>query len=85
MDNTALNDDILTVEEAAEVLKIAPEKVLDLLMSADLAGRNIGGSWRTTRRALLSFVDGAPIAAGCCGPGGVCCTPAGAAPGMGWS
>ena len=82
----ALEDcEILTVAEAAAVLKIPSEKVLDLLMSADLPGRNIGGEWRTTRRALVSFVDGAPIAGGCCGSGGTCCAPTGTAPGTGWS
>lgn len=81
--------DILTVNEAAAILKLAPEKVLDLLMSADLAGRSIGGEWRTTRRAVATFVDGLGQGAGCCGPG--CCpaappTAAGRVPAEhGWS
>lgn len=71
-----MDDEILTLEEAAELLKIPQEKVLDLLMSADLQGRNIGGVWRTTKRAIVSFVDGAPIAgSGCCGANGTCCVP----------
>lgn len=69
-----MDDEILSVEEAAARLKIAPAQVLDLLMAADLAGRNIGGEWRTTTRALLSFVDGLGVGSGCCGPG-MCCTP----------
>ena len=86
-----MDDEILTLGEAAHLLKIPQEKVLDLLMSADLAGRDIGGEWRTTKRALISFVDGAPIAGGgCCGPGGTCCTPLSAEatathPPTGWS
>ncbi len=86
-----MDDEILTLGEAAHLLKIPQEKVLDLLMSADLAGRNIGGEWRTTKRALISFVDGAPIAGGsCCGPGGTCCAPLSAEsaathPPTGWS
>lgn len=85
-----MDDEILTVDEAAGLLKIAPQQVLDLLMSADLAGRNIGGEWRTTKRALVTFVDGIGATSGCCGPG-MCCPPAAsAAPGRpaathGWS
>jgi excisionase family DNA binding protein len=67
-------DDILTVEEAAELLKVAPDIVLDLLMSSELPGRNIGGEWRTTKRALVSFVDGVPLQAECCLSDG-CCAP----------
>ena len=64
-----MDDEILTVEEAARLLKIAPETVLGLLMAADLAGRNIGGEWRTTKRALVGFVDGIGLSTSCCGPG----------------
>ncbi len=69
-----MDDEILTVEEAAVLLKIAPATVLELLMSSDLAGRNIGGEWRTTKRALIGFVDGIGMSSGCCGPG-MCCPP----------
>ncbi len=67
-----MDDDILTVDEAAGLLKVTPDLVLNLLQSSELAGRNIGGEWRTTRRALVSFVDGVPIQAGCC-PQEMCC------------
>lgn len=73
-----MDNEILTVDEAAGLLKIAPELLLELLMSADLPGRNIGGAWRTTKRALVGFVDGLDQQAGCCGPG-MCCTPGAAA------
>lgn len=79
-------EDILTVDEAAQLLKIAPQAVLDLLMSSDLPGRNLGGEWRTTRRALIGFIDGLDQAGGCCGPG-MCCPPVAATtkPAAGWS
>ena len=72
-----MDDEILTVEEAACLLKIAPETVLGLLMASDLAGRNIGGEWRTTKRALVGFVDGIGLSTSCCGPG-MCCPSAAA-------
>lgn len=70
-----MDAEILTVDEAAGLLKVAPDTVLNLLLSNELAGRNVGGEWRTTRRALVSFVDGAPLNA-CCGPE-MCCGPSG--------
>ena len=69
------NDEILTVEEAAGLLKVAPDVVLNLLVSNDLPGRNIAGQWRTTTRALVSYVDGVPLQMSCCTPE-MCCKPA---------
>jgi hypothetical protein len=75
-----MEDEILTIEEAAAMLKVEPAVVTDLLVSNELPGRHIGGAWRTTRRALVSYVDGVPLQAACCGPGeccppGACCVP----------
>jgi len=69
-----MDDEILTVEEAARLLKVTPEVVSGLLKSSDLVGRTIGGEWRTTKRALMSFVDGVPLQMACCPPE-MCCTP----------
>lgn len=71
-----MDDDILTIDEAARYLKVSPEIVADLLKSSDLVGRTIGGEWRTTKRALLSFVDGVSLQGACCPPG-MCCGPSG--------
>jgi hypothetical protein len=72
--------EILTVEEAASMLKVGPQVVTDLLVSSELPGRHIGGAWRTTRRALVSYVDGVPLQTVCCTPSeccppGECCAP----------
>lgn len=75
-----MDDDILTVDEAARLLKVAPDIVTRLLMASEIAGRNIGGEWRTTRRALLSFVDGVPLSTACC-PSDGCCSSAGCSSG----
>jgi hypothetical protein len=69
-----VDDEILTVEEAAALLKVAPDIVTQLLLSSELAGRNIGGEWRTTKRALVSFVDGTSLQMSCCSPE-MCCAP----------
>ncbi|MBI2433501.1 MAG: hypothetical protein HYV26_11585 [Candidatus Hydrogenedentes bacterium] len=71
--------DILTVEEAARTLQVEPAIIVQLLESSELPGRLVAGTWRTTRRALTSFVDGVPLQAVCCTPmscGPMCCTPA---------
>ena len=67
-----MDSEILTIDEAAGLLKVAPEVVLNLLLTSELAGRNISGEWRTTKRALVSFVDGAPLQINCCGPESCC-------------
>ena len=69
---TIVSDEVLTVEEAAQALKVSPDIVTGLLEEGDLPGRQIDGDWRTTQRALVSYVDSVPIQMGCC------CAPAGA-------
>ena len=53
-----MTDEILTVEQAAEFLKLSPQTVWAMLKSGDLPGRQVGRKWRTTRRALLHYIDG---------------------------
>ena len=71
-------DSILTVEEAAAALKVDASLVKTLLESKEIPGKLVGDEWRTTLRALVSYVDGAPLApeASCCVPM-QCCTPDG--------
>ncbi len=57
-----MDGEILTIGEAAHLMKVAPEVIEELLNANELPGRIVGGEWRTTTRALLSFVDGAPLA-----------------------
>ncbi len=61
-----MSDKILTIEEAAKRLKVAPDIVGGLLESGELPGRQIGGEWRTTSRALLGYIDGISTQGGCC-------------------
>ncbi len=69
-----MDNDILTVEEAASVLQVDVQVVTDLLVASELPGRHIGGAWRTTRRALVTYVDGVSSQMVCCPPG-ECCPP----------
>jgi excisionase family DNA binding protein len=69
-----VSDKIFTPKEAAKCLKVASETVIELLESGDLPGRQIGGEWRTTRRAIMSFVDGVPLQQTVCCTPTVCCT-----------
>ncbi len=76
-----MDDDILTAEEAAALLRVKADTILELLKTSELAGRKIAGEWRTTKRALLDFVDGMSSQMNCCPPGmccppGACCPPA---------
>lgn len=63
-----MSDNVLTVDEAATLLKVSPETIVALLEAQEVAGRILEGSWRTTQRALLNYIDGASDAMGC-----ICC------------
>lgn len=69
-----MTDEIMTVDEAAAALKTAPDVVVALLDSGELPGRKLGGEWRTTSRALVSYVDGVPNGMVCCTTSD-CCAP----------
>ena len=69
-----MDDDILTADNAAGLLKVSTDMVIELLMSGELPGRNVGSGWLTTRRALIGFIDGLSEQSAGCGPG-MCCAP----------
>jgi excisionase family DNA binding protein len=51
--------EVLTVDEAAELLQADPEAVRALAESGELPGRKIGDEWRFLRRAVLAWLGGA--------------------------
>ncbi len=51
-------DEVLTVEEAAALLRVAPGDVSALAEAGDLPGRKIGEDWRFLRRAVLAWLGG---------------------------
>jgi excisionase family DNA binding protein len=50
--------DVLTVEQAAELLQVEADAVRTLAESGDLPGRQIGSEWRFARSAVLDWLAG---------------------------
>jgi excisionase family DNA binding protein len=51
--------EVLTVEQAAELLQTDPAAVRALADAGELPGRRIGEEWRFLRRAVLAWLGGA--------------------------
>jgi excisionase family DNA binding protein len=51
--------EVLTVEQAAELLQVEPDAVRALAESGELPARRIGEEWRFSRRAVLGWLGGA--------------------------
>jgi excisionase family DNA binding protein len=49
---------VLTAEQAAELLAVAPAELLELAERGELPGRRIGAEWRFSRQALLDWLAG---------------------------
>ena len=54
------NDDpvVMTLEEAAELLRLEPEKLAALAAAGDVPGRKLGDEWRFARSGLLNWLSG---------------------------
>jgi excisionase family DNA binding protein len=50
--------EVLTVDQAAELLQVAATDLLAMAEAGDLPGRDIGGQWRFSRPALLAWLAG---------------------------
>jgi excisionase family DNA binding protein len=51
--------DVLTAEQAAELLQVGEAEVLALAEAGTLPGRRIGDKWRFSRPALIEWLAGA--------------------------
>jgi excisionase family DNA binding protein len=51
------NDSILTVEEAAKMIKVSTKTIRDWLRSGQLRGLKAGKQWRILRQDLESFMQ----------------------------
>ena len=51
-----MKDDILTVREVAEMLKLADKTVYGLVSEGEIPGFKVGGSWRFSRKELEKWV-----------------------------
>jgi excisionase family DNA binding protein len=57
----ALTDEVLTLEEAAALLKLPADTVRSRAEEGDLPGRRFGNEWRFARIAVLAWLaDGDP-------------------------
>ena len=50
-------EQILTLREAAEYLRLSQRTLLRLLREGRIPGRKIGGQWRLTERRLTEYVE----------------------------
>jgi excisionase family DNA binding protein len=50
--------DVLTPEQAAELLQVSEEDVVALAEEGTLPGRRIGAQWRFSRPALIAWLAG---------------------------
>ena len=62
-------DDILTVSDVANLLKIAEKTGYGLVQKGDLPGFKVGGQWRFSRAAIDSWIEVKTQAAGAHGDG----------------
>jgi|SRR5215207_9647367 len=51
--------DVLTPAQAAELLQVAEDEVVELAEAGKLPGRRIGDRWRFSRPALIAWLAGA--------------------------
>lgn len=56
---TSVADSILTPDQVAEEMSLKPETVRVLMRKGELPGVKVGGSWRTTRRAIYDHLESA--------------------------
>jgi excisionase family DNA binding protein len=63
-------DEILTISEVAELLKIAEKTVYGLAQRGEIPAFKVGGQWRFSRAALDSWIKASTRAAGDTGNAG---------------
>ena len=55
-----IGERLLTLREAAEVLRLSPRTVREYVQCGEIEGRIIGGRWRFRRADLDTFFENAP-------------------------
>ena len=61
---TTNQDDILTISEVANLLKVAEKTVYGLAQKGELPGFKVGGQWRFSRSAIDSWIEAKTKSAG---------------------
>ncbi len=59
-DAAPIGEKLLTLREAAEVLRLSPRTVREYVQRGEIEGRIIGGRWRFRRADLDAFFANAP-------------------------
>lgn len=52
-----MSDEILTLKEVAEYLKLAEKTAYRLALEGKLPGFKVGGSWRFKREDILKWIE----------------------------
>lgn len=52
------DNDILSVADLADALKMTPSEALTLFENGEIPGRRIGNRWYLTRRQLIHYIEG---------------------------
>lgn len=52
-----MNDEILTLKEVAEYLKLAEKTAYRLAQNGKLPGFKVGGSWRFKRKDIENWIE----------------------------
>jgi excisionase family DNA binding protein len=52
--------EVLTAEQAGQLLQLSAETVIELAGSGELPGRRLGGEWRFSKAGLLAWLAGSP-------------------------
>ena len=53
--------DVLTLAEAAKLLKLCEKTAGRLAKSGDLPAKRVGNQWRLSRRAVLAHIEGVAL------------------------
>ena len=54
----APSEDVLTLDDAADLLRVGPGAVRAAARAGELPGRELGGEWRFAREAVLAWLGG---------------------------
>ena len=54
--NTIMEDEILTIDEAAKLLKMGKRAIYGLAKAREIPGKKVLGKWRFSKSALIKWV-----------------------------
>ena len=57
MNGPPISEEVLTLQEASDFLKLSKSTVYNLARKGEVPSRKIGRSWRFTKRSLLEWLE----------------------------